>query len=318
MPVPEDFEVAEVELPEPGDGEVEVALSWLSVDPYMRGRMNDARSYVPPFALGAPLAGGGVGVVTASRVAEIPVGANVLGTFRWRERDVVDGRGLQVLSPEDGPPELHLGALGMPGLTAWVGLFVIGRAVQGETVFVSAAAGAVGSVVCQLALAHGLEVVASAGGERKRAWLEELGVQRVVDYRATADLDAAVAAAAPSGLDLYFDNVGGDHLRAALGAMRDHGRIVLCGAISQYNAEGPVAGPPNLALAIGRRLRLEGFIVSDHADQRRAFLAEATRLVAEGRLRTATTVKEGLERAPEALIGLFRGENLGKMLVRVA
>jgi NADPH-dependent curcumin reductase CurA len=317
-PVPTDFALAETEAGPPAEGEVLVRNRFMSVDPYMRGRMNDARSYVPPFALGAALEGGAVGEVVESRAEGIAEGDLVLSNAGWREAFVAEGRRLRVLPAHAGvDPSHHLGALGMPGFTAWIGLHEIAGLQRGETVFVSAAAGAVGSLAGQLAKLHGATVIGSAGGPEKVAFVrEELGFDHAFDHR-SADPVAALAEAAPKGIDVYFDNVGGPQLAAAVGAMRRFGRIALCGMVSQYNATEPVPGP-DLLQAVGRRLTLRGFIVSDHAARNGEFLAQVAPRVAAGELRTPTSVVEGIERAPEAFLGLLRGEHLGKVLVRLA
>lgn len=318
LPGPENFARAETTLAPPGEGEVELRTLWLSVDPYMRGRMRDVRSYVPPFALDAPLAGGGIGEVVRSNDPSFSPGDLVLGNLRWRTYDVVPARHLERLRPEGVGPEKYLGVLGMPGMTAYVGLLDIGKLREGDVVLVSGAAGAVGSAAGQIAKQRGCRVIGTAGGSAKVAYLERLGFDAAIDYRAAPDLRRAVHDAAPEGIDVYFDNVGGAHLEAALWAMRDFGRVVLCGAISSYNDTAPTPGPTNLSLAIGRRLRLEGFIVSDHVERRAAFLADMEAWVRNGAVRADETVVEGLEAAPDAFVGLFRGDNVGKMLVRVA
>ena len=315
-PVTSDFELARVELGEPGEGEVLIRNSWLSVDPYMRGRMNDSRSYVSSFRLGEPMSGGAVGRVEASGHAGFSAGDWVVHMLGWREAALADGRGLQRVDPDLAPLSSYLGALGMPGLTAFVGIDDVGRVQPGDVVYVSAAAGAVGSAAAQIAKIRGARVLGSAGSPEKVAWLEELGLDGVFDYHQRPVRDA-LRELAPDGLDVYFDNVGGDHLEAAIGAMRDHGRIVGCGSISRYNDTEPSPGPRNMFQVVTKRLRLEGFIIRDHGDRLPAFLAEAAAWVADGRLRWRETVVEGIERMPEAFVGLLRGDNVGKMLVKV-
>ncbi len=290
----------------------------LSVDPYMRGRMNDVKSYVPPFQLDAPLEGGAVGVVVASGEESVPVGAHVLHMGGWRDYALVDAKHATVVDTALAPATAYLNALGMIGLTAWGGLLFAAEFKAGDTVFVSGAAGAVGSLVGQIARLKGAaRVVGSAGGEAKaRALVERFGFDAAIDYRA-GDLRGQLAEALPDGVDVYFDNVGGEHLEAALGAARQHGRIALCGAIAQYNATGPVTGPRNLAVAVGKRLTLRGFIVNDYFPHNKEFLAEMAPWLAHGDIVTAETVVEGLERTPEAFISLFSGANTGKMLVAV-
>lgn len=316
FPRPEDFELAEAPLPEPGEGEILVRNAFMSVDPYMRGRMNDVKSYVPPFQLGEPLSGGAVGEVVASRADGIEAGDWVSHMQGWREWAAVDGQRVQKIDVAAAPPESYLGVLGLTGLTAWVGLVDVGSLVAGETVFVSGAAGAVGSVAGQIAKAKGCTVIGSAGSPDKVAWLRELGFDHAFDYK-TADLRAELSAAAPSGIELYFDNVGGEHLQVALGALRPHGRVVACGMISRYNDERPAPGPTNMPLVVGKRLRIQGFIVSDHADRFPAAIAELAGWLRDGTIQSRETVLEGIENAPAAFIGLLNGENVGKMLVRI-
>jgi len=315
-PVPSDFALAEVELPDPAEGEILVRNAFVSVDPYMRGRMNDARSYVPPFALGEPLRGGAVGKVVASRNDRWPEGTWIQHDFGWREAALLDGRGVRAVDPALAPVSTSLGVLGMTGLTAYVGIVDIGGVGVEDTVFVSGAAGAVGSVAAQLARARGARVVGSAGSPEKVQWLNELGLDAAFDYHETTARDA-LRELAPDGIDVYFDNVGGETLEAAIGAMRLHGRIVACGSISRYNATEALPGPRNLFMVVTKRLRMQGFIVSDHADRFPAFLAEVAPAVADGTIRHRETVVDGIEQAPEAFIGMLEGANLGKMLVRV-
>ncbi len=316
-PKDSDFGIREADIPKIANGEVLVKVDWLSVDPYMRGRMNDQKSYVPPFALDAPLAGGAVGTVVETTVDNLPVGAIVTGTFGWREFDAVSAKAVMRIEDDSTPPEYYLGVLGMPGMTAYYGLINVGDVKDGEVVYVSAAAGAVGSIVGQIAKIKGCRTIGSAGGPEKVGRLAELGFDVGIDYR-SADLRETLAAAAPGGVDIYFDNVGGDHLEAALWNMADYGRIVMCGAISLYNSSQAQPGPKNLVLAVQRRLRLQGFIVSDHFSEMGQCINDMKGWVREGKISVDQTVVTGLEAAPGALIGLMRGENLGKMLVKVS
>lgn len=317
-PVASDFELATIDVPEPAEGEVLVRNTWMSVDPYMRGRMSDRKSYVPPFAIGKALEGGAIGEVIASRAPELAVGDVVTSMLGWRELALGSAKSFRKLDPGGVPVESFLGALGMPGHTAWVGLFRIAQLKDGDTVFVSAAAGAVGSIACQLAKAHGCTVIGSAGSDEKRRWLEEVaGVDHTIDYK-RGDLREALAKAAPKGIDVAFENVGGTHLEAAISSMRVSGRIALCGMIEQYNDETPRPGPSNLAMMIGKRITMRGFLVSDHDDTRPAFEAEMKRLVAAGKMKWTETVLDGIEHAPDAMRALFTGKNTGKMLVRLA
>jgi NADPH-dependent curcumin reductase CurA len=314
-PQPDNFELVEAPAPEPGPGEVRVRNLWMSVDPYMRGRMSDRPSYVPPFQIGQPLQGGAIGEVI--RGDGFAPGTLVLHNLGWRQYAVMPAKHAVAIDPELAPPQAYLGVLGMPGLTAYVGLLEIGALRAGDIVFISAAAGAVGSLAGQIAKARGHRVIGSAGSAEKIAYLrDELGFDAAFSYR-DGTVAESLAKAAPDGIDLYFDNVGGDHLEAALGALRVHGRVTMCGAISVYNS-ATAPGPRNLTLVVGKRLTLRGFIVSDHQDRRADFLAEVGALLSEGKIIARETVVEGIERAPEAFIGLLRGDNLGKMLVKLA
>jgi NADPH-dependent curcumin reductase CurA len=314
----DNFELVQVELRDPGPGEVQVQNLWMTVDPYMRGRMNDVQSYSAPFALGKVMDGGAVGQVVASNDPGFKVGDLVQSGFGWREGFTASAKAVQKLDPRGLPPQAFLGAAGMPGLTAYVGLLKIAVLKEGDVVFVSGGAGAVGSMVCQIAKAKGHRVIASAGGPEKVAFLREIGVDHVIDYKRETDLTAAVLAGAPDGIDVYFDNVGGAHLEAALATARLFARFAICGMISIYNATRPEPGPSNLAQLIGKNIRMEGFIVSHHFDMMPAYLDDLSRWVKEGKVTWKETVFEGIEKAPDAFMGLFTGENLGKMLVKLA
>jgi hypothetical protein len=281
--------------------------------------MNDVKSYTTPFKLGEPLDGGSVGQVLRSRAPGFEEGDFVASRGGgWREYTVADARQYQKVDPKVGPLSAYLGVLGMPGMTAYVGLLDLGKPAPGETVFVSAAAGAVGGLAGQIARIKGCRVVGSAGSDAKVAHVREtLGFNEAFNYKAGPVADA-LEHTCPEGIDVYFDNVGGDHLEAAIGKMKNYGRIVLCGAISQYNATAPEPGPRNLMLAVGKRLTLRGFIVSDHQDRKQDFLRDVGGWLREGKVKDVETTVEGLEKAPEAFIGLLRGENLGKMVVRLA
>jgi len=318
MPKPGDFALAAASVPEPGDGEVRIRNLWMSVDPYMRGRMYDRPSYVPPFAIGEAMGGGAVGVVESSKNDAFAVGDHVLHMSGWREAFLSTGADLITIDPSVAPVQAYLGALGMPGLTAYVGLLEVGGLREGDHVFVSGAAGAVGSVACQIAKNHGCTVVASAGSEEKVAWLtDELGVDVAFNYKSVGSLMSFLPTVAGGGFDLYFDNVGGDHLEAALLQMKDFGRVALCGMIDQYNAAIPPAGPRTLIVAIGRRLTIRGFIVSDHLDRQPRFVEDMARWIGEGRMKWKETVYEGIDSAVDAFLGLFSGANIGKMLVKL-
>jgi NADPH-dependent curcumin reductase CurA len=317
MPTAETFQLAETTVPAPAEGEVQVRNLFMAVDPAMRGRMSEAKSYVAPFEVGAPLEGPAVGEVVASRSDDFKPGDLVFSRMGWRELFNAPASALKRRDPAL-PPQSYLGFAGPTGLTAYVGLFRIAKLKEGETVFISAASGGVGSVACQLARLKGCRVVASAGGARKAAFLRDvLKVDAAIDYKAEPNLTKALAAAAPGGVDVYFDNVGGDHLQAALAVAKPKARFALCGMISAYNATEPPAAPRNLVQAVVKSLRLEGFIVLDHFDLEPRFLAEVTAWHREGRLSQAETVYEGLDRAPDAFLGLFSGDNLGRTLVRL-
>ena len=315
MPKPEDFALREVELPPPGDGEVLVENLCMSVDPYMRGRMVDRKSYTPPFQVGEALTGGAIGRVVRSEDPTLPAGEQVESHYGWRDAFVAQAGRLRRLGTLQAPASAYLGVLGMPGMTAYVGLLDVGALQAGETVFVSGAAGAVGSAVGQIAKIKGCTVVGSAGSSEKvRHLTEELGFDHAFDYH-DGRLEGQIRGGAPEGVDVYFDNVGGEHLQAALNCMKPGGRIPLCGAIAQYNATAPVPGPNNLAIAIGMGLTLKGFIVSNFEHRRADFLRDMTAWVRDDQLRYRETVLAGLERAAEAFIGLFTGANTGKMVV---
>lgn len=313
-PRPADFALVETTLPDPGPGQILVRNDWMSVDPYMRGRMNDIPSYVPPFQLGEPMEGGAVGTVLASQSPGLPVGSTVLHGYGWRSHALLDAAAARLVDTAAARPQAYLGVLGMPGLTAYVGLTEIAPVREGDVVFVSGAAGAVGSLAGQIARRLGAaRVIGSAGGPEKGKRLIDLfGYDAALDYRA-GDLRGQLREAAPEGIDVYFDNVGGDHLQAAISALRLHGRVALCGAISGYNATEPLPGPANLGMAIGKRLTLRGFIVGDHGHLAAPYAERA----ASWGLRAEETVVDGLDHAVEAFLGMLRGENTGKMLVRL-
>ena len=306
-----DFELRDVDGRDPGEGEVLIRNVLVSVDPYMRGRMTGIRTYVAPFEVGDPIDGGAVGRVVESNVEGLAAGDWVVSQLGWRESGVVEGKRLRKLDASLAPPSTALGALGMPGFTAWIGLFEIGEVKEGETIYISGAAGAVGSVAAQIAKLKGLQVIGSAGSEEKVEWLRSLGVE-AFNYRETKAKEALA-----DGIDVYFDNVGGGQLEGALSALRPFGRVIACGAISRYNDERPEPGPRNIGFMVTKRLRLQGFIVSDHNERFADFLREVGPWVAEGKLQCRETVLDGIENVPAAFAGLFRGDNTGKMLVRV-
>jgi NADPH-dependent curcumin reductase CurA len=319
-PEPENFRLVETTLPDPADGQVLVRNQVMSVDPYMRGRMNDVKSYVPPFQVDKPLDGGAVGEVVASAADGFAPGDLVLHNYGWRDHVLADAKALRKVEvPAGSSPSVFLGALGGVGLTAYVGLFDIAGFKQGDTVFVSGAAGAVGSLVGQFAKQRGAKrVIGSAGSPEKVAYLtEELGFDAAFNYR-DGDVREQLKAAAPEGIDVYFDNVGGDHLEAAISVMNPYGRIAACGAISQYNSTEPTPAPRNLALVVGKRLTIRGFIVSDHGDRMKPMLTEVGGWLTEGKIRFNETTAHGLENAPQAFLDMMRGRNTGKMLVELS
>jgi NADPH-dependent curcumin reductase CurA len=319
LPTPADFELVEGEIQTSARGQVLVRNLFMSVDPYMRGRMIDRESYVPPFQIGEVLQGGAVGKVVASNSnSQFQAGDYVVSMSGWREWYLSDGEGLTKIDPTRAPIQAYLGVLGMPGLTAYAGLLHIGELKEEDRVFVSAASGAVGAVACQIAKNKGCRVVGSAGSPEKCAYLlDELKLDDAVNYRECDDLSAALAGAMPAGIDLYFDNVGGTHLAAALANMRDFGRIVACGMIEQYNAVEPPNGPSNLMNIVSRRLTMRGFIVRDHLDLMETFTRDMSEWIADGKVTWRETVYDGIEHAPDALIALFHGMNFGKMLVKL-
>ncbi len=317
VPQASNFELASVTLPDPAPGEIQVRNHWMTVDPYMRGRMNDMASYVPPFQLGEVMQGGAVGEVVASNDPAFKAGDPVQSFLGWREAFNAPAAAVQKLETHGLPPEAFLGVAGMPGMTAYIGLLKIAALKDGDVVFVSAAAGAVGQVVCQIAKLKGHTVIGSAGGAEKVAYLKELGVDHVIDYKAESDLTAALMRAAPNGIDVYFENVGGAHMEAALMAARPMGRFALCGMISQYNATDLGSGVRGLIMAVGKQLRLEGFIVSSHMDMQEPFIRDMSSWIAQGKVKWRETVEDGIENAPTAFLKLFKGENLGKMLVKL-
>jgi NADPH-dependent curcumin reductase CurA len=311
----DDFALKEVELPPLGDGMVRVRNRFLSVDPYMRGRMNDVKSYVPPFALDAPMEGGAVGEVIESRESSFAPGDQVLHMAGWRDEAVVPAAALNKLPDLGVEPQQFLGNLGLTGGTAYFGLLEAASAKAGDIVFVSAAAGAVGSAVVQIAKAKGMAVIGSAGGADKCDFVRSLGADAVVDYKA-GPLLKQLAAAAPKGIDVYFDNVGGDHLDAALALARQNARFAICGMIDAYNSGEPTS-LRYIMRVIAMRIRLQGFIYTDYLGKMGDFYREMGGLIASGQLKARDTIVDGLEQTPQAFLGLFSGANTGKMLVRL-
>ena len=319
MPTHDDFALVEVALQPPDDGEVLVQNRFMSVDPYMRGRMRAEASYAAPYQLDTVMYGGAMGEVMESADASLQVGDIVLNGAAWQDKFVAPAATVSKLTPFDPDRlSLYLGTLGMPGLTAYVGLLTYGEPKPGETVFVSAASGAVGANVCQIAKLKDCRVIGSGGSDAKAQWLlVECGVDAVINYKTCGDLSKALADVAPDGIDVYYENVGGDHLQAALNVMNPFGRIAACGMISSYNNAEPAPGPNNLMLIVGKKIRINGFIVSDHGDKREQFLQDMVPWIQAGKIKSRETVVEGLDNAVDAFLGLFSGNNFGKMVVKL-
>jgi NADPH-dependent curcumin reductase CurA len=313
-PVAGDFELKDQPAAPLGDGEIRVRNDWLSVDPYMRGRMNDVKSYVPPFQIGAPMEGGAVGTVVESRAEGFAEGDRVLHMLGWRDEAVLPGAGAHRL-PDGLPIQTFLHNLGLTGGTAYFGLLHTASAKEGDIVFVSAAAGAVGSAVVQIAKDKGMTVIGSAGGAEKCAWVKELGADACIDYKAGPVLPQ-LAEVAPKGIDVYFDNVGGDHLDAAYALARNNARFAICGMIEGYNGGEPLQ-LKFFIRHIPARIRTQGFLYTDFMPHMAEFHADAGRMIATGKLKARETVFEGLDAMPDAFMGLFTGANTGKMLVRL-
>jgi NADPH-dependent curcumin reductase len=316
LPAKNNFKAVKTPVPEPGDGEVLRRTLYLSVDPYMRGRMSTQKSYAEGAKLGEPMVGQTVAQVVASNNPRFQPGDFVITSDGWQAYGLSDGKGLRKLDPAMGPVSWSLGVLGMVGLTSYVAVLDIGKAKEGETVVVSAAAGAVGSIAGQIAKIQGCRVVGTAGSDEKCAYVTgELGFDACINYK-TADLRAALKEACPNGIDVYVDNVGGAVLEAVLRRINLHARIPLVGLISQYNAKKKVTGPDLVPLIVSRAL-IQGMLVFDHTDRMPDFLRDMAQWLREGKVRYREDVVEGLENAPRAFIGLFRGENIGKRIVKV-
>ncbi|RPD45005.1 NADP-dependent oxidoreductase [Hymenobacter sediminis] len=316
-PTAENFRFETNEVPALTEGQVLLKTLYVSVDPYMRGRMNEGKSYIPPFELNQPIAGGAVAEVIDSNLYSLPVGALVTGNLPWQQYIVSEGQGLQIISPDEAPASYYLGLLGMPGLTAYFGLLDICEPKPGETVVVSGAAGAVGLIVGQIAKIKGARVIGTAGSDEKVAYLKELGFDEAINYK-TANIPEALAAAAPHGVDCYFDNVGGPITDAVYDLLNNHARIALCGQISSYNdAEAPM-GPRPEGKLLKTSAKLQGFIVSNYYQRWPEGVKQLTKWYKEGKLRAEETVTEGFDQIPAAFLGLFKGENTGKAIVKVA
>ncbi|MGD2047581.1 MAG: NADP-dependent oxidoreductase, partial [Gemmatimonadota bacterium] len=317
MPSEDDFEVVEADVREPGPGEVLVRNVFMSVDPYMRGRMRDRKSYAAPYALNKAMTGGAVGQVVESHVPGLLEGDWVLSNLGWREAFCCAEDEVTPLGDLKAGPSAYLGVMGMPGMTAYTGLLAAASMKDGETVFITGAAGAVGSVAGQIAKAKGCRVVGTAGSEDKIRWLvDELGFDHAFDYH-DGDLRKRIREGAPDGVDVFFDNVGGELLQAGIASMRQFGRIALCGAISMYNDTEPAPGPTNLPRAIGLGLNIHGFLVAHYRHMREDFERDMAQWLADGKVEYRETVYEGIEAAPDAFLGLFTGANTGKMIVRL-
>ncbi len=314
----ENFELVENEVPEPGPGEVLVETRYLSVDPYMRGRMRDAESYAEPWAVGDVMKAAVVGDVVESNHGDFAAGDVVTGELRWADYATADGDALQPVDPDLAPVSTALGVLGMPGRTAYFGLLDVAEPKPGDTVLVSGAAGAVGSVVGQIAKRNGCRVVGIAGADEKTDWLtDDLGFDAAINYKTADDLHQAVAEACPEGIDVYYDNVGGEITDAAFANLNEFARVAVCGQISLYNATEQPTGPRKLTTLVQKKARVEGFIVSDYAVRFREATERLAQWVAQGDIQYEETVTEGLENAPDAFLGLFEGVNIGKQLVKV-
>jgi NADPH-dependent curcumin reductase CurA len=317
LPKDSDFQFTEEPIPQPGEGQVLVRNRFLSLDPAMRGWMNEGRSYVPPVGIGEVMRGLTVGEVVESRHPDFKPGDLVSGPLGWQRYAVARGKDLNRIPPGIAPT-LALGPLGMTALTAYFGLLDVGQLKSGETVLISGAAGAVGSIAGQIAKIHGCRVVGIAGTDDKCRWLtEELGFDAAINYKTTPDLQEEIRRACPQRVDVFFDNVGGDILDTALRSLALHARVVICGAISQYNATEPRKGPANYMNLLVQRARMEGFVVLDYQARFPEAQAQLARWLAEGKLHYREDVVEGLENAPRALLRLFDGSNTGKLMVKI-
>lgn len=315
-PTSENFRLEEVELPELSDGQILVQNTFSSVDPYMRGRMNDVESYIEPFQIDEPLNGTATGIVTESRSSKLNVGDTVRHFAGWRTHAVLNEDQAEQIDTTIAPAEAYLGILGQTGLTAYVGLTTVGEMKEDDVVFISGAAGAVGSAAGQIAKHLGAaKVIGSAGSAEKIEYLKSIGFDEAFNYK-DGDVNGQLAKAAPEGIDVYFDNVGGDHLEAAIQNANTFGRIAMCGAIAQYNDTEPAPGPQNLGLSIGKCLTLRGFVVGQYSHLAKEFQEKIAPLVVDGSITFETTVREGIDNMPAAFLELFEGGNTGKMIVK--
>ena len=312
------FRQEQVTLPALADGQVLIRSRFLSLDPYMRPRMTELRSYTPPFELDKPLTGGSVGEVVESKNPRFAKGDTVMGMLNWASHTLHDGKGLRKIDPVVAPLSAHLGVLGMPAFTAWYGITQICKPKAGETAFVSAATGAVGQVAGQLAKLAGARVVGCAGDEEKCQWaVREAGYDACFNHKTERDYGAVLDKLCPQGIDSDFENVGGKIFHAVFARLNNFGRLAFCGAISEYQDADPIAGPPKMFTIVQRRLTIQGFIVSDHAALMGDFVAEVGGLLKAGKLKSRETVVDGLAQAPQAFMGLLKGENFGKLVVKV-
>lgn len=319
-PVADNFELLDTAVPDAGPGQMVVEASYMSVDPYMRGRMNDTKSYVPPFELGKPMQAGMVGKVIASNGGKFDVGTYVVGMGDWANFTVTDGAGFNPVDPNLAPLSYYLGILGMPGMTAYVGLKGVAEMKGSENLFVSAASGAVGQVVGQIGKNMGCHVSGSAGSDDKVAYLtDELGFDTAFNYK-TENVYKAVAATNPKGVDVYFENVGGPVLEAVIANLNFNARVALCGMISMYNAtlDDMPAGPRNMALLVGRSVRMQGFIVSNYPDLCAEWVQVGAGWLKDGKLKYRESVAEGIENAPQAFIDMLGGKNFGKQVAKLS
>ncbi|MDX1982735.1 MAG: NADP-dependent oxidoreductase [Bryobacteraceae bacterium] len=319
FPEESNFRLVETAMPRPGEGEFLVAIAYLSVDPYMRGRMNEARSYADPVKIGEVMTGGAVGRIVESRHAKFQAGDYVVGPFGWQQYAISDGVGVRRVDPAVAPISTSLGVLGMPGLTAYFGLLDICRPKQGETVVVSGAAGAVGSYVGQIARIKGCRVAGVAGSDEKLAWItSELGFEVGMNYRTCEDYRTRLKQMCPDGVDVYFDNVGGSITDAMFPLLNPRARVAICGQIALYNLDKPDPGPRLLPIVLVRQVKVEGFLVFQFADRYREALTQLTEWVRSGALKYREDIAEGIENAPAAFIGMLKGRNIGKQLVKIS
>ncbi|MBW3112801.1 MULTISPECIES: NADP-dependent oxidoreductase [Bacillaceae] len=319
MPVKEDFLYKEIDVPQPSNGEVLVKTIYLSVDPYMRGRMSDAKSYVEPFKLNEALAGGVVGEIVESESAHFQKGDFVVGMLPWQEYSIANEKEIRTIDPDVAPISTYLSILGMTGLTAYFGLMDIGQPKEGETVVVSGAAGAVGSVVGQIAKIQGARVVGIAGSDEKVSYLTNtLGFDVGINYKTTDSIYASLKEACPDGIDVYFENVGGEIGDAALSLLNKHARIPVCGAISSYNKTDRDLGPRVQSRLIKSSALMKGFVVNDYNDRFKEGATQLGEWLSQGKLQYEETITEGLDNVTDAFLGLFQGKNIGKQLVKIA